>query len=149
MASPKDRAIAARVLRDAGHHAEVIADLLHVSVSQVYRYLDATPSEPAPTVSQVERLQALFASQELDARGEWNASLALSLAARLDKIAVSEKAQDALAMPQIAKELRAVVREIMDVSEDDKAWLADVYSAVGNVSNPGAENPRPPDSKDR
>lgn len=129
MASPREKAIAARVLRDAGHEADAIMDLLHASKSTVYRWLQEQPSE-GPRESNVEKLEALFESQELDPLGAWNASLAMALAARLDKIAVSEKAQDALAMPQIAKELRAVVAEIMGASQDDKEWLAGLLTAV-------------------
>lgn len=136
VANHEERAIAARVLRDNGHAVGVIAELLHVSESQVYRYLKDTPSEPAAPASNVERLAALFETQELDAHGQWNASLALSLAGRLDKIAVSEKAQDALAMPQIAKELRAVVAEIMGASQDDKEWLAGLLTQVGHAKDP-------------
>lgn len=143
MASPHERATAARVLRDAGHRTDEIADLLHVSESQVYRYLNDTPSEPQLSHSAVVDLEALLAEQELDGHGRFNAGVAMRLAQRLDQVANSTKAQDALAMPQIAKELRAVVGDILDVSADDRAWLADVFAKVGHATDPGAKDPSP------
>lgn len=132
MASPSDRAIAARVLRDAGHHTSTIADLLAVSESQVRRYLAATPSEGIPDQSAADDLDVLLASQELDEHARFQAGVARRLAVRLDKVSLSDKAQDALAMPQIAKELRAVVAEIMGASQDDKEWLAGLLTKVGH-----------------
>lgn len=127
VSSPSDRAIAARVLRDAGHKTDLISDLLGVSESQVRRYLQATPSQGSPESSALEELERLLAGQELDEQARFSAGIARRLALRLDKVAASDKAQDALAMSQISRELRAVVAEILDVSADDKAWLADIF----------------------
>ena len=130
MASLAEKATAARVLKDAGRTPEEIAELLSAGVSTVYRWLKDNP-QPVPSTA-CEDLEALLATQDLDAQGRFNAGVARRLAQRLDNVAVSTKAADAMAMPQIAKELRAVVDEIMDVSSDDKEWLANVFTPVGN-----------------
>ena len=114
---------------------DTIAELLHVSPSQVRRYLQSTPTVDGPEHSALEDLEALLASQELDEHARFQAGVARRLALRLDKVSVSDKAQDALAMPQIAKELRAVVAAIMDVSQDDKEWLAGLLTKVGHPSD--------------
>lgn len=134
---PSDRALAARVLKDSGHEPGKIADLLHVSLSQVYRYLDAQPTAGTPDRSAADDLEALLATQQLDERQRFDAGVARRLAVRLDKVSLSDKAQDAMAMPQIAKELRAVVAAIMDVSQDDKQWLADLSTPLGDTAEPG------------
>lgn len=133
MASLTEKATAARVLADAGHKADVIADLLGAHISTVYRWLKDTPSKPAG--SAVDDLENLLVSQDLDDNQQFLAGVARRLAQRLDAVAVSTKAQDALAMPQIAKELRAVVTEIMGASADDKEWLAGLFTQVGDAED--------------
>jgi len=138
MASTADKATAARVLHDAGQSAEDIADLLHAGLSTVYRWLKDNPT-PA-NGSAVEDLDNLLAGQELDDSQRFLAGVAKRLAQRLDSVAVSTKAQDALAMPQIAKELRAVVAEIMGASQDDKEWLGSLFTQVGDTEDPRSED---------
>ena len=135
-ASTRDKMTAARVLRAAGHSVELICELLDVTKSTVYRWLaDMPPDDPGG--SALDDLEALLASQELDGHGRFNAGVARRLAMRLDKVAMSDKAQDAVAMPQIAKELRAVVDEIMKVSNDDMQWLINVFTPPSNGHDAG------------
>lgn len=136
MASTAEKASAARVLRDAGHPTDLIAELLHASLRTAQRWLQDVPEVNGPDSSAADDLEALIASQELDEQGRFQAGVARRLAQRLDKIAVSDKAQDALAMPQIAKELRAVVADIMGTSQDDREWLAGLLAPVRNPEDP-------------
>jgi hypothetical protein len=140
MASTADKATAARVLHDAGQSAEDIADLLHAGLSTVYRWLKDNPT-PA-NGSAVEDLDNLLAGQDLDDNAQFLAGVAKRLAQRLDSVAVSTKAQDAMAMPQIAKELRAVVAEIMGASQDDKEWLAGLFTQMGDPEDAGTSDAR-------
>lgn len=137
MPSLSEKAIAACVLRDiAKMDAAQVAELLHVSPSQVYRYWQAQAEETVLEHSAADDLDVMLASQDLDDHGKFQAGVARRLAVRLDKVSVSDKAQDALAMPQIAKELRAVVAEIMGASQDDKEWLAGLLTTVRHSEDP-------------
>lgn len=111
-------------------------DLLGASKTTVYRWLQDTPSPMAS--SALDGLEALLAKQELDDHGQFQAQVARGLATKLDKVIASDKGIDAQALPQIAKGLIDVVRSIMDVSADDKAWLADVFGSVGHPTDHGA-----------
>lgn len=144
LSSPQERAIAAQVLKEHGHEAKLVADLLGVSVSQVHRYWSEFPplDDGGSDRSAVEDLQRLIESQELDEMGRFQAGVAIRLAQRLDKIASSDKAQDALAMPQIAKELRAVVAELMGASENDREWLADLSSPLDDSTHLDSQDDR-------
>src|ERR1017187_10072424 len=117
--------------------AEDIAELLHVSVSQVYRYLAAEKDADPRGQITTDAVDALLASQTLDEEGNVHAASARQLAAKIDKAATSDIATDSLALPALTKELRGVIAEIMGASEDDKAWLADVFATVGDSANGG------------
>lgn len=134
MATASEKAIAARVLRDAGHVTARIAELLGASERTVQRWLKDVP-EVGTTRSAQERLDSLLAGQELDDLGEFRAVVAYRLAMKLDKVTASDKAQDSVAVGQIAKELHAYVNAIMDVSADDKEWLAGLFTPVVNPKN--------------
>lgn len=142
MSTSGDKAIAARVMWESKRFTlEQIAEILGVGTTTVHRWKEAAPATPQAaggSQSAVGDLDALLDTQDLDAHGRFRAGVARRLAMRLDQVAISDKAQDALAMPQIAKELRAVVAEIMDVSEDDKAWLAGLLAPVGDAEESGA-----------
>lgn len=129
MANAVQRATAALVLRDAGHAADVIADLLHVSVSQVYRYLngEVTPKlDPSRTA--VDELAALLEPQDLDDLGRFQATVARRLAAKFDRMSMSDKGADSVNVDRVAKGLVEIVEKIMDVSANDKEWLAGLLS---------------------
>ena len=135
MANRRDRAIAVRVLRERGMTLETIGDLLGIHPTTAMRDQEwlGEREQTSDQPSAVENLEALLATQELDAHGEFNATVARQLARKLDIAAASTKAMDAGAVSDIAKELRAVVDEIMDVSSDDKEWLANVFAPVGDA----------------
>ena len=133
-----DKATAACVLRDVAKMAAAdIAELLHVSVSQVYRYWEAE-REARPTAGVVDKTDALLAGQKLDDWGEGLAANARALAMKIDKAATSDIAMDSTALPGLVKEWRGVIAEIMGASEDDKQWLADVFAPVEHSENGGA-----------
>jgi hypothetical protein len=116
-------------LRDGGHTTEVIAELLGTSVRTVQRWLQDVP-EVDSSQSAAGDLEVLLDSQELDGHARFKAGIARRLAVKLDKAAVSDRAQDAMAVPQIAKELDSIVNAIMDVSSDDKEWLAGLLTKM-------------------
>lgn len=133
--SAREKATAARVLRDAGHSADVIADLLHASLRTAQRWLQDVPEVDGPEGSMVDTTVALIESQDLDAQGEAHAMLARRLAQRLDKLAVSDKAGDAPGMALLSKEWRAVIADIMGTSQDDREWLAGLLAPVRDAED--------------
>jgi len=135
MANRRDRAIAVRVLRERGMTLETIGDLLGIHPTTAMRDQEwlGEREQTSDQPSAVDNLEALLATQDLDPHGEFKATVARQLARKLDIAAASTKAMDAGAVSDIAKELRAVVDEIMDVSADDKEWLANVFAPVGDA----------------
>jgi hypothetical protein len=122
------------VLREKRLTLEAIGDLLGIHPTTAMRdveWLEEREPEESDVQSALEDLEALISSQELDAQGRFQAGVARRLAQRLDRIAASDKAQDAIAMPQISKELRAVVADIMGTSQNDKEWLAGLFIKGG------------------
>lgn len=136
--NPKARAAAARLLLASGDFTpEEVAFLLGTSLSQVYRYQNGEVLPKPAQVSTLADLDLMLATQELDAYGRVQATQARRLAARLDQVSTSKIAQDALAMPQISKEFSRVVEGLMDVSQDDKEWLAGLLTQMDDPSEPG------------
>lgn len=137
MASRRDRAIAVRVLREQGMTLETIGNLLGVHPTTAMRDQEwlGEQEQGSDQPSAVDHLEALLATQDLDALGRFKATVARQLARKLDVAAASTKAMDASAVPDIAKALRDVVDEIMDVSDDDKEWLANMFAPVGDPTD--------------
>lgn len=135
VSSAADRATAAQVLKDAGHDVGRIADLLGVSESQVYRYLSEFPREQKPGRSTLEGLEELIASQTMDESKRFQADVARGLADKMDKVRMSDKAQTGSEMAQLSKELRAIVADIMGTSENDREWLAGLFTKVEHPEN--------------
>ena len=123
-------------MRNAGTPVAEIAETFGVHISTVYGWLKrGTP----PMGETAEALERLLAGTQLDARGEFNAAVARSLAAKLDEARTSVIAAVAMAAPSIAKELRTVVEDIMGTTEDTKGWVADIFAGpeVDDTEEPG------------
>lgn len=139
MVTASDKAVAARVLRDAGHATGIIADLLHASERTVRRWLQTTP-EVEHSASALDDFEHLIASADLDDYARFQAGVARGLAVKLDKVRASDKAQTGTEMANISKELRSIVAEIMGASQDDREWLAGLLTAVDDPTHPEPEN---------
>lgn len=122
-----DRAVAAQVLRARGMTLERVGELLGVNASTVHRWMESLADEAPPERSALDDLETLLATQDLDDMGRMNAGIARRLAVKLDKASESDKAQDSMAIAQIAKELRNVVEAIVDVSADDREWVVGLF----------------------
>jgi hypothetical protein len=137
-----DKTVAARVLRDvAKMPVEDIATLFSVDISTIYRWLEKE-AEAHLHHDAGDAIEALLAKQTLDEVGDTSAALARGLAMKIDKASASDVAADSMALPALVKELRAVIAEIVGASEDDKQWLANVFSTVGHAEDAESQDAR-------
>jgi hypothetical protein len=77
------------------------------------------------TSDAIERLLLVL---DLDEAGLANAAIVRALAAKLDEARHSESGAAAMAMPGIAKELRAVIDEICESASDRQSFVSDLFS---------------------
>lgn len=86
--------------------------------------------EPPRSSSRVSpAVDSWLGTVELDEAGKVRAALARSLAAALDEAAGADSGAMAMATAGIAKELRAVVDAILEDTEDDGDFVADLFAA--------------------
>lgn len=125
MAAHTDRALVSRYCHDVLNMTwDRVGDLLGIDATTASRDAKSLDDVPESSQTAVDDLETLLATQELDDHASFKAGIARRLAVKLDKASVSDKAQDSQALPLIAKELDSLVNAIMDVSSDDKEWLA-------------------------
>lgn len=128
MASAQERAVAAQVLKeDAGWTVDQIAELFGADRSTVYRWLERVAADKKPQGSVTEELERMLEGVELDSHGRFNAQVARNLADILDKTRQSTIAQDRAASPAIAKQLLDIVEMLLEVTDDDKAWVQGLF----------------------
>ena len=77
----------------------------------------------------------LLDGMELDDEGQASAAIARALAAKLDEAGQSDSGTIAMATAGIAKELRAVLDEILAATGDDALFVHDLFAPVGNSQN--------------
>lgn len=73
---------------------------------------------------------------ELDELGAARASLARTLATKLDQTLKADSGQAAMAVPGISKELREVLDAIQEASDDSQEFVSDLFAPVGDSAKP-------------
>ena len=91
----------------------------------------ARTSRPAAGVAMA--VEKLLTTVDLDEAGEAKAAIARALATKLDQATASDAGPVAMSMAGIAKELREVVDAILEASDDDGAFVADLFQRPGTV----------------
>lgn len=89
---------------------------------------------PRPTAV-LPAVETLLKSLELNEEGNARAAIARALASKLDEAALSDSGTIAMATAGIAKELRAVLDEILAATGDDALFVHDLFAPVGNSQN--------------
>lgn len=85
--------------------------------------------------SNLKAVETYLGTVELDEVGEARAQIARTLAAKLDGIAGSTVASDNLAIPAIAKGLREVLDELVDLSGETESFTNGLFAAVGDSAD--------------
>lgn len=93
-------------------------------------------AEPEMVTGKVERaISRLLRGLELDDAGLAKAEIARTLARKLDQSSEMTGGAMAMAVAGIAKELRELVDAILESTEDNEAFVADLFAPVGNTQN--------------